>query len=70
MNGGFPALACWFGLLGLLLIRGLRQGSWNTVFALCMAAYLLESLFMFSVCVISPVFWATAGLCCAICRNK
>ena len=70
MSGGFPALACWLSLLGLLLFRGLRQGGWSAVFALSMAAYLLEGLFVFSVCVISPVFWAAAGLCCAIRRNK
>lgn len=64
MSGGFPALACWLSLLGLLLFCGLRQGGWSAVFALSMAAYLLEGLFVFSVCVISPVFWAAAGLSC------
>ena len=70
MSGGFPALACWLGFLGLLLFRGLRQCGWNAIFALSMAAYLLEGLFVFSVCVISPVFWAAAGLCCASRRKK
>ena len=70
MNGGFPALACWLALLGFLGIRGLRQGGWNAVFALSIAAYLLEGLFVFSVCVISPVFWAVAGLCSQVFISK
>ena len=70
MNGGFPALVCWLGMLCILIFRGFRLGGWNAVLSLSMAAYLLEGLFLFSVCVISPLFWAAAGLCSAMHQNN
>ena len=62
MDGGFPALILWLSLMGFLIIRGIRRGGWNAALALSLAACLVDGIFAFPVCVVTPIFWAVAGM--------
>ena len=61
---GFPALLLAILFLGSLILSGFRKKGWSAIFSLALLAYLLEGLFVFSNCVVSPIFWAAVGLAC------
>ena len=62
VDGGIPAACFFLCLLLLLIISGIRRGGWNSVLSLSVAAWLLQGMFTFSICVVTPVFWAVAGM--------
>ena len=64
-DAGIPAAVCWLCALLCLIVLGLRKGGWAAVLALAVSAFLLQGIFTMPVCVVTPVFWAVAGLCCA-----
>ena len=70
IGGGAPAAAFWLALMLLLLIAGIKKGGFTRVFALCCAAYLLQGMFVFSICLVTPMFWAAAGIACHMILNR
>lgn len=65
INSGLPAAALFVTLCGGALVRALhRAGQDHTVLPLMMAAgcYLLQGMFTFSICLVTPMFWAVLGM--------
>ena len=58
VSSGWPALALWLGCVALSLRRGRKSAAAAGV--LC---FLAQGLFTFSLCIISPVFYALLGVC-------
>lgn len=58
-NCGFPALALYVLLLGMLLRRRAKT-SWPLLSAT--ACYALQGIFSFSICLVSPMWWAIMGM--------
>ena len=57
-------------LIVLLLWLGIRKGGWGRVCALACAAYLLQGMFVFSICLVTPMFWAVAGITCHLILSR
>ena len=70
ISGGIPAVLCWLALIALLLWLGIRKGGWTRVSALACAAYLLQGMFVFSICLVTPMFWAVAGITCHLILSR
>lgn len=69
-NCGLPALLLYLSFLTLLLIRCLRRKDGiGTVLAWMVLCYSLQALFTFSICIVSPMLWATLGMACAAPRK-
>lgn len=71
-NNGLPALLLYLALLiaviGGCLRRGLdqsgqrRETSWPLVLAAPLLCYVLQGIFSFSICLVTPMFWAVMGV--------
>lgn len=69
-NGGLPALILALALTASVAIRCLRSREpWAAALLAGWAAYLLQGLFTFSVCVVTPIFWAALGMSAACCEK-
>ncbi|MGN0777935.1 MAG: O-antigen ligase family protein [Aristaeellaceae bacterium] len=67
-GNGLPALLCFLLAIGTLLTACLRRRTPETVLLLCgLVCYLMQGMFTFSICLISPMFWAVCGMACAWC---
>ena len=73
-NNGFPALLCYLGLLFTVLLSCLRLGlreSWLWALGASILCYAAQGFFSFSICLVTPMFWAVLGMTCAhIARQK
>lgn len=68
-NSGVPAAALWAALMICLLVSCLRRGredGWPLAFAAGLTGYLAQGMFTFSLCVVTPMFWAAAGMTAAL----
>lgn len=64
-GSGLPAAVMFCVLMGGALIMGLRRGEADrTVLPLLLAVlcYLAQGMFTFSICLVTPMFWATLGM--------
>ena len=67
-NNGLPALLCYLAAMGTLLVSCLRRRAPEAMTLLCaLCCFLLQGLFSFSICLVSPMFWAVCGMACAWC---
>ena len=64
-NNGLPALVMFIVLCGGAKVQGLRRaGKDASVMPLVLAAagYMIQGMFTFSICLVTPMFWAALGL--------
>ncbi|MBQ8654804.1 MAG: O-antigen ligase family protein [Clostridia bacterium] len=67
-NNGLPALLIYLCMLGTLLVCGLRAGrSENLILSGAVLTFMLQGFFSFSICLVTPMFWAVCGMACAWC---
>ena len=65
-NCGLPALLLYLGTIILLLTRCLRRHDGiGVTLAWMILCYSVQGLFTFSICIVTPMFWATLGMACA-----
>ena len=64
-NNGIPALALYVTLLAWVLIALFRRKEWPL--ALGIGCFALQGFFSFSICLVSPMFWAVLGMAAARC---
>ncbi len=65
VNNGAPALVLYLAFLAVLLAFCWRRKQWAPGMAIvCFAA---QGFFSFSICLISPMFWAVLGMAAALC---
>ena len=65
VNAGVPAMLL-FGWLAVTLLRACRRDrEHGPAIALCLACWLAQSFFSFSICITSPMAWAVFGLIAA-----
>lgn len=65
INSGLPAAVLFMTLCGGTMLRALRRARLDRiVLPLTMAAgcYLLQGMFTFSICLVTPMFWAVLGM--------
>lgn len=63
VNNGIPALVLYLALLATALIACCRRKLWPLAFSIgCFAA---QGFFSFSICLVSPMFWAIMGMAAA-----
>lgn len=62
-NNGLPALLLYLALLAGALIGCLRAKQW--ALALAIGCYGAQGFFSFSICLVSPMFWAVLGMAAA-----
>lgn len=68
-NNGLPALIFYLGLLGTLIGACLRAGKSRPELLALLAAivcYAAQGMFSFSICLVSPMFWAVCGMAAAL----
>ena len=69
-NNGLPALLFYLGAMGALLVSCLRRRAPEAMMLLCaVGCFLLQGMFSFSICLVSPMFWAVCGMAGAWCGN-
>lgn len=71
-NSGIFGLISYVGLVGTLVIRGIKNSLKNNkvlILTLAMLCYLVQSFFMFSIIIVAPLFWIIAGMLCYEIRN-
>lgn len=71
-NNGLPALLLYLALLTAVIAGCLRRGvrhdrlyretSWPLALAAPLICYALEGVFCFSICLVTPMFWAVMGM--------
>ena len=64
-GSGVPALILYLALMitvAVLCLRACRQDPWALALLAGLAAYQLEGMFTFSICLVSPMFWAMLGM--------
>lgn len=71
-NNGLPALLLYLALLITVMAGCLRRGlghgrarrevSWPLVLAAPLLCYALQGVFSFSICLVTPMFWAVMGI--------
>jgi len=71
-NNGLPALLLYLVLMALVMAGCLRRGlwqdgrrreiSWPLALAASLICYALEGVFCFSICLVTPMFWAVMGM--------
>lgn len=65
VNNGAPALVLYLALLAAVIAACLRRGQWGVGMSLmCFAA---QGFFSFSICLVTPMFWAMLGMGAALC---
>lgn len=82
VENGLPALVMYAAFLGTMLLLGVRRAKrrpWLWVTTLAIGCYAIQDCFSFSICLVSPMFWAVLGMHAAelarsvsrrICRKK
>lgn len=65
VNNGVPALALYLLLLALLVVSCWRNQQW--ALAMSVACFAVQGFFSFSICLVSPMFWAVMGMGAALC---
>ncbi len=78
-NSGLPAMVMFILLCAGAIVTGLRRTRWDeAAFPLTLAAlcYLAQGMFTFSICLVTPMFWAVLGMLTgqvsqhmSLCRN-
>lgn len=68
VNNGVHALLLYLALLAALLLACFRKGEWAAGSAI--ACFALQGLFSFSICLVSPMFWAVMGMAAALCDKR
>ena len=64
-NNGIPALAIYVTLLAWVLIALFRRKQWPL--AMAIGCFALQGFFSFSICLVTPMFWAVLGMAVARC---
>ncbi len=59
-NNGLPAMLAFIALCAAAILRGLRRGM--APLALSALCYLIQGMFTFSICLVTPMFWCVMGL--------
>lgn len=65
VENGLPGLLLYAGFLAVMLglgIRRAKQRPWLWLTTLALGCYALQDFFSFSICLVSPIFWAVAGM--------
>lgn len=68
VNNGLPALLLYVLLLGWMLYLCLRREQW--CLGLALGCFALQGCFSFSICLVSPMFWAVAGMAVSSCKRE
>ena len=64
-GSGVPALALYVALMAAVAagcLRASRRDPWPLALLAGLAAYLLQGMFTFSICLVTPMFWAMLGM--------
>ena len=73
-GSGIPALILYLALMLTVLVpclRAHRRDPWALALAAGLTAYQLEGMFTFSICLVSPMFWAMLGIAVSqTCRQE
>ncbi len=66
-NNGLPALALYLAMLGSIAAACLRRRGQPEALVLLGAilCYMAQGMFSFSICLVTPMFWAVCGMACA-----
>lgn len=67
VNSGLPALMLYLGLLAAVLVRcakGGREQPLLWAWGMAVLCFMAQGFFSFSICLVSPMFWAVLGMCC------
>lgn len=64
VNNGLPALVLYLTLLAVAITACCRRKLWPL--ALSIACYAVQGVFSFSICLVSPMFWAVMGMAAAL----
>lgn len=68
-NNGLPAMVAFIALCAAALTLALRRAKQEPLLlpaALAVACYLLQGMFTFSICLVTPMFWAMLGVMTAM----
>lgn len=68
-NNGLPAMLAFIALCAAVLALALRRAEQEPMLlpaALAVACYLLQGMFTFSLCLVTPMFWAMLGVTAAM----
>lgn len=70
-NSGCPALIFFLLALGMMVTKAIRSHNpFAAALAAGVGAYAMQGFFTFSICLVSPIFWAMLGLGCALIYDK
>lgn len=72
-GSGVPALALYLALMACVAVsclRASRRDAWPLVLLAGLAAYLLQGMFTFSICLVAPMFWAMLGMAVSQSRQQ
>ena len=64
-NRGIPALVIYVALLALVMAGLFRRKEWPMLLSL--GCFALQGFFSFSICLVTPMFWAVLGMAAARC---
>lgn len=64
-NNGVPALVVYVTLLALVMAGLFRRKEWPLLLSL--GCFVLQGFFSFSICLVTPMFWAVLGMAAARC---
>lgn len=66
-NNGLPALLMYLALLGSIAVQCLRHRRRTEALTLlgALTCYAAQGMFSFSICLVTPMFWAVCGMACA-----
>lgn len=65
-NNGLPALLLYLTLMGTLVISCIRTRRRETkILAGAVILFMVQGFFSFSICLVTPMFWAVCGMACA-----
>lgn len=67
VNNGVPALVLYVAFLASVLLGCWRKR--QRALGLSVACFAFQGLFSFSICLVSPMFWAVLGMSAAACGN-
>ena len=61
-NFGIPALLAWLALLGCLILCARKDREAGDALILTLLCWLVQGMFTFSICIVSPMAWAVMGM--------
>lgn len=65
-NNGLPALVLYLSLMGTLILSCIRSRRRETkILAGAVVLFMVQGFFSFSICLVTPMFWAVCGMACA-----